>query len=120
MRLLSILTLLSCAAVADTNSAAFPPLPVSSTNAISNISTNDGWSEAFRIEFAPVCHQCGHTNHYAMVLSTNGIPLLQFDIPMETSTNLVDWTATNLTQRILPTDDARFYRLPRRATVEGK
>jgi hypothetical protein len=132
-RLLAILTMLATLALGSTNSVtALPPLPVSAatneaTSAVSNVATNDGWREAYRYEFAPICHKCGCTNRYALVFSTKDMPMFNLDIPMETSTDLVNWTTTNLTQKLIASDDQRFYRMPRKgaainatATVEGK
>jgi hypothetical protein len=92
-----------------------PPLPPASTN---TVASGPKTNEYTLMEFEVVCSatNCATTNKYRVNLAWVPKPVFELGIEMETSTDLVVWTKTNITHRMVAKDDQRFFRLPRGTT----
>lgn len=108
-------------------SAAPPPLPVSTTQ--TNLLTGStpaptNFVDVISIEFSPICKNvetnisngvtnvwhCGHTNRYRLSIQREDLPEFWFTMPVQTSTNLVDWVDKDIAIGLPADKAAEFFR----------
>lgn len=93
-------------------SAEPPPIPssITQTNAAGGGVAPTNFVDVLSVEFSPICSSCGCTNRYKLSIQREDLPEFWFTMPVQTSTNLVDWADKELAIGLSAELGAEFFR----------